>query len=194
MRQRSQVSARAHRSARRNHRMNPAIQQRKEQLHQLQPHAAEPLRQHIRAQQQHRPHFGLGQRLAQPARMAPHQIPLQRPHLARFNPHIRQLPKPGVHAIRRLAPREQTINHRPRFANARRRRRIQRHGAPTQSNLRNFIKRKRLTREQQRRRHHEEQGTAFSVQRTAAQVTSRYQPATRRYYHKSQMKEKTLSS
>jgi hypothetical protein len=95
--------------------------------------------------------------------VAPYQIPLQRPHLARLNPNLRQLSKSGIDPVSSLTASEHSIHHSARRANARQRSRIKRNRAIPQRDLRNFFKTERLAGEQQRRRHHERQGTAFRV-------------------------------
>jgi hypothetical protein len=87
--------------------------------------------------------------------MAPHQIPLQRPHLARLNPHIRKLPKPRIDAIGSLAARQHPIDHGARSANARHRGRIERSRPIPKRNLANFVKAQSLTGKQKWRGHHE---------------------------------------
>ena len=87
------------------------VEHRHQQFRHLRAHAAAALGQHVRAQQQHAAHLGLAQRLAHAAAVAAHQVLLQRRHLIRCHPHIGQLPKAGVDAVRRRIPGGSAIDH-----------------------------------------------------------------------------------
>ena len=118
MRQRRQIATRSHGTLFRDHRMHPGIQHSQPAIPAvpartpLNPFASTFARSsniaRASASASGSPH---------PARMATYQVDLQLRKFVARNPHIRQLPEPGVHSIHRFASVKNALNQAAALSN-----------------------------------------------------------------------------
>ncbi len=118
MRQRRKVAARTDRSARRDARVNAAIEQRDQRVERLEADAGEPLGQHVRAQRHRRPHRPRRQRMADPGSVAAQQVELQRLERVGRDLHVGKRSETGVDAVGRFVAARASIDDGPRCADA----------------------------------------------------------------------------
>ena len=111
MRQRRQISTRAHAALRRNHRMHAAIEHVAQRVDDDIAHAGKSFGQRVGAQQDHGADDRLGQRLAHSHSVGAHQIELQLADIARRDADVAELAHAGVHRVRHLVAVEQVFDH-----------------------------------------------------------------------------------
>ena len=102
MGERCQVAGRSHAPVHRDDRMHAAIQKIEEQVDRLGPDARSPGCEGVRAQEQDRAGDVPRERVADAGRMAAQEVELQPGEIASFDPHLREIAEPGVHAVDRL--------------------------------------------------------------------------------------------
>ncbi len=110
MRQRREVSARAHAALLRNRRKESRVQHAGEQVREVDARARKALGDDVRAQQHHRADFALREQVADTGRVASHEVHLELGEPVRWDRDLRELAEAGRHAVRDGTARHEAID------------------------------------------------------------------------------------
>ena len=145
VRERRQVAARAHRSARRVLRMHAGVDHGDERVDGLRTNAGESLGQDIRAKRGERAHDGCLEQFADTGGMTPQKIDLQLRERVVRNRDVCQRAEPGVDAVHGPAGARMRVNDRARGCDSRAGGRRERHALAIERDSRERIEAERIS-------------------------------------------------